>query len=928
MGWMRRAKALFAGKKLAKELEDEVQFHLSMREERNVEEGMPVAEARRDARRRFGNVTRWRERMREIDLMTLPETIWQDLKFGARTLMKHPGFTAMAILALALGIGINVTVFTIYKAMVLRQIDAKNASEFVDITLVDKNGGANPYFSYPDYEAYRDGLRAFNGLIATDEATVTLSGAGGAVTQRSSIAGTLIGKLGITIRTALTGGAENVSVVMVSENYFDVLGATAMRGRVFESKDVQTLSNSPSVLISENFWQRRFGGDPSILGRTVKLNGAAFTVIGITGHDFVGAEMEVPDLWMPMQQRLLLHPSKNPLQDREARSCRIFGRLSRGITMGEAQAEMAGMAEHLRSLHAPGSPGSMPGTIHLWPGSPLGREPDSGLQYSVLLIMVTTMMVLVIACANVASLQLARAAARQNELVMRLSLGATRPRLIRQLLTESALLGLLAGGVALLATWGILHVVMAEFVTIVPLEQGSLVMNVTPDMTIFSYVFAISLVAGVLFGLAPALESSKSALGSALKASGTSSPGRSRRLRDVLIAAQVAVCLVLMIAGSLLIRSSMHTLNMATGYEAKQVIDLEVQFPGGGGYDTARRDALTRTLRERIVSLPGVTGLSVGRAPDGGGIRTAAISLNGEKPTAVKPERFAFITYVQPNYFSTLDIPMISGNTFAVQHGEPARDVVVSESQAKELWPGQNPIGRTITMDATGQLYTPGDPIPRGETYQVIGMVRDIRGVLLDYSDSHMIYMPLPEGQLADHPILIRFQGAPALVTGGIGQLASSVDPNMMLYAFVLEDLMRTTPPFVVSRMAAIFTTIIGLLGLFLASMGIYGTVSYVVLLRTREVGIRMALGAKKGDVAWLMLRESTRPVVAGLLTGVVLAVGASYLLRRLLYGMSAVDGVSFVGVSVLFLGIALLAAYVPSRRAMRVDPVVALRYE
>ena len=239
MGWMRRAKALFAGKKLAKELEDEVQFHLSMREERNVEEGMPVAEARRDARRRFGNVTRWRERVREIDVMTLPETIWQDLKFGARTLVKHPGFTAMAILALAVGIGINVTVFTIYKAHGTAADRWEECERDRRYTLVDKkHGDANPYFSYPDYLAYRDGLRSFNGLIATDQANVTLSGAGGAVTQRSSIAGTLIGKLGIMIPTALTGGAENVSVVMVSENYFDVLGATAIRGRVFESKDV------------------------------------------------------------------------------------------------------------------------------------------------------------------------------------------------------------------------------------------------------------------------------------------------------------------------------------------------------------------------------------------------------------------------------------------------------------------------------------------------------------------------------------------------------------------------------------------------------------------------------------------------------------------------------------------------------------------
>jgi len=398
-------------------------------------------------------------------------------------------------------------------------------------------------------------------------------------------------------------------------------------------------------------------------------------------------------------------------------------------------------------------------------------------------------------------------------------------------------------------------------------------------------------------------------------------------VRDLLIAAQVAVCLVLMIAGSLLIRGSIHAVDMNTGYDGKHVINVEIEFPDGSKYNPSRREALMRAVRTKIEALPGVAAVTDGRAPDGGGVRSAAVSLTGDKSSG-NSRQYAFYTYVLPNYFQTLGIPMLSGRVFQSQQGVPQPAVVVSESQAAELWPGQNPIGHMLSLDTTNQFHSKTESLPDGVTYTVVGVVKDTRGVQLDSSDNAQIYLPLAEDRLREHPLLVRTQADPVTLMTEIGSEIASVDPNLVAYTSTLDDMLHETGPFVVSRAAAAFATIVGLFGLLLASMGIYGTVSYIVVLRTREVGIRMALGASKRSVLAVILRESTRPVLAGLGAGMVLAVGASYVLRTLLYGLGTVDAVSFIGVSVLFLGIALLAAYVPSRTAMRVDPVVALRYE
>src|SRR5271156_6227144 len=345
MAWISRIRALLGREKLAREQDEELEFHLSMREQLNVEQGMTQAEARRDARRRFGNPRLWRERMSEADLMILPQTVLLDLRYGARILWRNMGFTIAAVLALAIGIGVNTAAFTAYKAFFKRSLDAREAGRMVNLALMLHSGSGdqavNPlaFFSIPDYEAYRDHAHSFEGLLATSNPQdLTLTGAGGVASQRSSSAGSLVGRLGL-----LPSGnnTETASTFMVSENYFSVLGVGAMRGRTFVAGESQKLSASPSALISEKYWERRFGGDPAILGKTVRLNGIAFTIVGITPHNFVGTTVEAPDFWLPLSLEPLVHPDDNWLRDRENTCLRIYARLAAGSTMDQAQAEMA-----------------------------------------------------------------------------------------------------------------------------------------------------------------------------------------------------------------------------------------------------------------------------------------------------------------------------------------------------------------------------------------------------------------------------------------------------------------------------------------------------------------------------------------------------------------------------------------------------------
>ena len=927
MAWFSRIRALFGREKLAREQDEELEFHLSMREQWNVERGVAPAEARRDARLRFGNPRVWRERMSEIDLAMLPQTVLQDLRYGARMLLRNSGFTVVCVLALALGIGVNTVSLTAYKAFIDRPIEARNSAGMVNLGLVRHSGFDDAYFSYPDYEAYRDHLHSFSDIIATrNDESLILSDAGAVVSERNSTNGSMAGKLGL-----LPPGASNkefADTAIVSENYFPVLGVALLFGRGFGS--VSELQSNPAVLISENYWQKRFASDPTLLGKTIRMNGVSFTVVGITPRDFAGTNMTVPDFWLPVSLVPLLHADGNLLHDRENQSYRLFGRLAPEVSIGQAQAEMTLLASYLDTLHQTHSEWSRPDRALLWPASPLDSpvKLNRQLNYPLRLIMLAVGMVLVIACANVASLQLARSTSRQSELCTRLSLGASRLRLIRQLLTECLLLGLVAGVVALLCSWAFMKILVTLIAQAFPAEYGTLILRVTPDLEIFSYVFGLSLAAGVVFGLAPALESSRAALATGLKANKGATSRRSRLSRDGFIAAQVTLSLVLLISGSMLIHSSIRALQANPGYDINHVVSVSVTFPETSPYTLDRKVALAREIRSHLAALPGVIAVTSGRAPVGEGLRNAAASVNGEKPSFENNQGRIYYSYVEQNYFETLGIRMLEGRGFTSQDGPAEPLVVLSESAAARLWPGQNPIGRTLRMGTDWRSQPKGADLPDGPVYRVIGIARDTLAAMPDGSDSEKAYFQLPKDRQFAYPLQVSTQGDPKQLIGSIDPMLAAIDPNLAGSSYTLQDLFRLTPTVAIPSAAAAVAIVVGMIGLLLASMGIYGTVSYMVVLRTREVGIRMALGAKKWHVIAIILRDIIRPVLAGLLAGMILAVGASYLLHRVLYGLSAVDGVSFGGVAVLFLAIAFLASYLPSRRAIRVDPIAALRCE
>lgn len=856
--------------------------------------------------------------------MILPETTLLDLRYGIRSLSRSPWSSAITVLSLALGIGVNTAVFTAHKAFVDRQLDARNPGEMVNIALRRDSGSIDSAFSFPDYEAYRDSVRGFSGLIAFRSAKVTLSNAGGMIDQRTSYERSPM----VSLMAPGASNAEFAQVFLVSDNYFRVLGISALYGRTFEPGNRTESASPPSVLVSENYWKRRFSADPAIIGKTIHLNGIAVTVTGVTPHDFVGTGRVAPAFWLPLSIEPWINADRQWLQRRENRQYSLFGRLAPGVTADEATAQIGLVADHLRTLHPAGSELARLVTVLVWPGSPfpLPLNHYGGLRFAILLIMCGAAMILAVASANAGSLQLARARSRETELRTRLSLGATKLRIIRQLLTENVLLGLLAGAVALPLSSLLLKAGVKALADATPVEVGAIVFNVSPNARVFAYAFLISLIASILSGLIPAIQSLQSARTSSGRASTASVGGR--RLQGVLVTVQVGFSLVLMITGSMFVRGAINSLGMKTGYDSKQVVQLGFQFPNDAKYTTERRLALINEFHTRMAALPAVTKVTSGRPPGSFRFRTAAVPIGERKGTSTIAQSILHYTYVQPGYFEALGIPLFLGRGFD-RETQSGQSVILSESAARQLFPSENPLGRTIRLGLTDeQAHRSSELIANGSSYQIVGVARDTRGSAFDGSDSSQIYLQLANDRLDGRPLLIRMEASQDPMLAAIDRVITSIDPAVVVASSTLEQALRRSPPFYVSALAALTASGIGVLGLMLALIGIFGTVSHMVALRTREVGIRIAVGAQQRDVLLLILRESAQPVLCGLMAGIVLAAGVVYLLRGILYGINALDGIYFVIISIMFLVVALLASYPPARRAMQVDPVVALQYE
>ena len=883
--WM-RLKALFKRKQLDRDLEDELEFHLAMREAKNRERGVEGDEAGYAARRQFGNVTRVKEVCREAWSFVSLETTWRDLRYGARTLAKNPGFTAVAVLATALGIGVNTGIFSVLNGVALKLLPVPGADQIVSVDQifhgkVRRNVHGEPgLFSYAEYKNYRANNHVFSGLLAYSpflEATL---------------------------------GGESPKKLMGAEtscNFFDVLGERPALGRTFVDADCSAPGASPVVVLSDELWRTRFGGDPQIVGKNVSLNRTKFFVIGVAAAGFRGLDPWPSEFWAPVTMQKALEANRDFLEEDNTGWLSLLGRMRPGVSLEEVRADLGVIAGRIDQQYSERTT-----TLVIHRATFLGRPEERTVVFGIgSVVLAAVGLVLLIACANVANLLLARTSARQKEIAIRLSIGGSRWRIVRQLLTESLLIAFLGGTLgSLVAFWsieGIARSVLAHL----PLGAPQLVWNVSPDLHVWGYSLALTAVTGIVFGLLPALHATRQDLSTAVKGEGGGLTGKAHggKLRSTLVSVQVAVCMMLLIAAGLLMRGLYLAQTVDPGFEMKGITQAQFDLPSQG-YTLERAQAFQRELTARVTAIPGVDEVEQAQVtPLGHNFLGTGMTPAGE----AQSRQFEF-NVVSPGFFGMLGMPIVRGRTFTeAETRADAPVLVVTESTARRLWPGQDAIGRTL----------------RGwekKEYQVVGVVRDSQASHLGQADGLFLYMPAGSKEQDHLQLLVHSKSSDAGTAQGIHEAMQALDPDLIVDVTKLEDNLEAWR--IPSRIVAALSGVLGALALLLASIGVHGVVSYGVSQRIREIGIRIALGADGRDVIRLVLRHTLRPVLIGAIVGVIGCAGVSQVLSGVLYGIGNHDPIAFVGVPLFLLGVAFLASYIPARRAVRVDPVVALRYE
>lgn len=815
--------------------------------------------------------------------------LWQDLRYGARMLWKSPGFTFVAMLSLAIGIGANTTIFSLVNAALLRPPSGiKDAGRLVDIHGTAAAGNERFHtLSYPDYLYYRNHNEVFDGMTAYSFRPLSL--------KRS-------------------GEAKHVFGMIVTGNYFSVLDVRPALGRFFLPEEDRTPNTHPVAVMSYALWQREFGGDPGVIGRTLTLNGHACTVIGVAPQNFRGTIVYLaPEVWVPMQMQAQAVPGSDLLGDRGTQWLTAAGRLKTGVSIGTAQAAMSILARQLADSH--------PDTnrdegISLTPASSVPGEVRGAVVGFVSLLMGVVGLVLLIACANVAGLFLARASARRQEVAIRMAVGANRGRLVRQLLTESVLLFLAGGTIGvLLAVWT--NDLLPKFLP--SSSAASIDLNV--DVRVLSFTLMVSLLTGILFGLAPALEASKPDVIFALKSDTAGAGSRRSRTRNLFVVAQIAVSLVLLIGAGLFVRSLRNAGSIDPGFNPDGVytvaFDLAIQ-----GYDEERGREFYGKLIERVETLPGVRAAGLAAlVPLAGGNRSVGINVGGHEPPPGQRSFDVGTNSVDPRYFRTVEVPVLRGRNFTdADRRTGAQVAVVNETMARRFYGSVDAVGKRFTLGAVGGA----DSAP----VEIIGVVKDGKYVTLGEEPRPHIYRAFEQ---AYHPrMTLHVRTAPGDAAGVIAAVrreAQLLDGNLPLTGVttMTEQIGFSLIPL---RFAASVVGTLGLIGLLLAGVGIFGVVSYSVAGRTREIGIRMALGAQPRDVLRLVVRQGMSLALVGVGIGLPLAFASTRALASLLYGVSATDPLVFVGIALLLVVVALVASYIPARRATRVEPVVALRYE
>jgi len=814
---------------------------------------------------------------------------------------KAPGFTLVAVLALGLGVGANSAIFSAVNAFLLRPLPVADADQLVVPFESDRSLREFNEISYPDYVDYRDHNEVFSGLV-------------GHYTTGAAVGGDGDGK----IRSDVIWGE------VVTGNYFDVLGVRAALGRTFLPEEDRTPGTHPVVVISHHLWQRRYASDPAIAGKTIVLNGTTFTVVGVAPREFVGTKLALGmDFWVPMMMHRQIMPNNDWLADRGTNWFDMIARLKPGVSLAQAEANMTAISRRLNETYPAKRVARERANVVVVP-EPEGRIDDRNITQAIRLgaglAMVVVGAVLLIACANVANLLLVRATARRREIGIRLALGASRSRLIRQLLTESLLLALLGGALGFVIAFWTADLVLA-FTPSFP--SFRLALDFSPDLRVLGWTLFISLLTGVVFGLAPALQSSKPDVvpvlkGEAFTVGGGRRGWRGWSLRNLLVVTQIALSLVVLACGGLFVKSLRQTLQVDPGFQTENVLTMSLD-PSLLGYTEEEGQRFYTELTRRIETLPEVRAATLARPlPLGDSWNSnGPVIVEGQDPPPPDGGLYTGFTIVDHKFFEAVQIPLLQGRGFTERDREGAPDVViVNETMARRLFPNESPIGKRFRI---GEQST--------RTREIVGVARDSKYRTLGESPQSFLFLPQLQNYRPEMTLVVSARsgigGIAERVRGEVDQL----DARLPVYNVKTADehiAFALWGPRTAATLAATF----GFLALLLTALGLFGVMSYTVAQRTREFGIRIALGAQPRHVLKLVARQGLTFTLIGIVIGLTAAFAATRVLGGLLYGVSATDPVTFAGVALLLAAAALLACYLPARRATKVDPMVALRYE
>ena len=872
--WFLRLGGLVRKRRHDHDLATEMESHLQMHIEDNLRAGMTVADARREAIMKLGGVEQTKEICRDRRGLPLLETLFHDLRFAFRLVRKNPGFTSIAVLTLALGMGASTTIFSVVNGVLLRPLPYQNHDRLLRVQETH-SGAVGSGVTFATFLDLAREVRTVENASAFREWVFNV-----------------------------TGGAEPQQVpgALISGNFFNALGSQPLFGRTIQPEDDQPGGNNRMVVLGYALWNSRFGADPKILGQTLNVNAEPSTVIGVMppGFDYP----QHSELWCPLVPGSGLH------NNRRAHLLTVLVDRKPGESLGTVQGEFTAFAESVEKRN----PGVDDPSLTL-SAVTLQQNLVAPVRPALIILLLAVGLLLLIACANVANLLLARTAARRKEIALRLALGASRARLAMLLLTESILVSLLAGAVGLLFAEAGLTFIRTQNNQDLPRFS-----EIHLDWRVFAFALAVSILSGLFFGLAPVLAGAKLNLNAPLKEGNWEPSGANLRLSNgTLTVLQFSLATILLAGAGLLGSSLLHVLRENPGFNPDRVLTLQVflssvKYPEG----SSNAAIILHEMLERVRALPGVRSAGVVNAlPITGGPSTEFV-IEGRPAPKLGDEPGADIRVADPGYFPAMSIPLLAGRSFSDHDtSTSARVVLINETLARTFWPNENPVGHRITMKDWGPPLT-------GE---IVGVVGDVKGNGLDATVGPMLYWPYTQFGQIFNTMVVRTDDDPLRLTAAVKDRIWSVDKDQPVSRIqsmeqILSDSVARR------RLSVVLLGVFAWVALLLAAAGIYGVVSYSVAQRTREIGIRVALGAERVDVLWLIIAQAAKLALTGELLGILLALGLTRLMTSLLFGTSAADPFTFAGVAILLSAVALAACYIPARRAMRVDPMVALRYE